>query len=98
VHTAEKSLTFERTDAYGDEICYQYGAGEFRINMNGEPEAISSCGEFRDVVRESFDVIGRSTDPTVDYRLDAHTMTACLMTGAVVAASGSNEVTESGYL
>jgi hypothetical protein len=35
------------------------------------PVAISSSkGEFRDVVRESFDVVGRSTGPTVDYRLD----------------------------
>jgi hypothetical protein len=31
---------------------------------------VSSSGEFGDVVLKSFDVVGRSTGPTVDYRLD----------------------------
>jgi hypothetical protein len=39
--------------------------------VNGEPVAISSIGEFRDVDRESFDVVRRNNSPTVDYyRLD----------------------------
>jgi hypothetical protein len=50
------------TDTYGDEICCRYGTGEFKITVNGEAVAIiGSSGEFRDVVRESFDVVGRST-------------------------------------
>jgi hypothetical protein len=32
--------------------------------------AITSSGELPDIVQESFDVVGRSTYPTVDYRLD----------------------------
>jgi hypothetical protein len=43
---------------------YQYGASEFTPTVNGGPGAISSSGKSRDV-------IGRSTGPTVDYRLDA---------------------------
>jgi hypothetical protein len=39
---AERAYTFEMTDTYGDEICCQYGAGEFKITVNGEPGAISS--------------------------------------------------------
>jgi hypothetical protein len=62
--------TFKMTNTYGDGMSCQYGAGEFKITMNGEPGAISSSGEFRDVVRESFDVVWRNTGPTVDYRLD----------------------------
>jgi hypothetical protein len=38
--------------------------------VNGEAEATSSNREFRDVARKSFDVVGRSTGPTVDYRRD----------------------------
>jgi hypothetical protein len=38
--------TFEMTDTYGDGMCCQYGAGEFKITMNGEPGAIGSSGEF----------------------------------------------------
>jgi hypothetical protein len=53
------------TDTHGDGICYEYGAGEFKITVNGEPGAnSSSSGEFRDFIRESFDVIGCSTGPT----------------------------------
>jgi hypothetical protein len=36
----------------------------------GKSAASSSSGEPRDVVRESSDVVGRSTGRTVDYRLD----------------------------
>jgi hypothetical protein len=52
-------------------------------------------------------VVGRSTGPTVDYRLDIayddYPYLMCwslqsLTTGAVVAASGFNEVAEFGYL
>jgi hypothetical protein len=63
---AERTYTFELTEAYGDGICYQYGAGEFKIIVNGEPEAIGSNEDFGDAVRESLDVVGRSTGPTVD--------------------------------
>jgi hypothetical protein len=55
---------------YGNGICCQYGAGAFKITVNGDAGAISSSGEFRDVVRKSFDVVGRNTGPTVDYYLD----------------------------
>jgi hypothetical protein len=58
--------TFEMTDTYGDGMCCQYGAGEFKSTMNGEPGAIGSSEKFRDVVRESFDVVWRNTGPTVD--------------------------------
>jgi hypothetical protein len=74
------------------------------ITVNDEPVANSSSnGEFRDVVRESFDVIGRSNGPTVNYRLDVayddypyetSWSLQSLATGAVVATSGFNEVTE----
>jgi hypothetical protein len=57
-YTAEGAPTFEMTDTYGDGICCQYGACEFKIT------------EFRDVARPSFDMVDRSTDPTFDYRLD----------------------------
>jgi hypothetical protein len=68
------------------------------ITVNDEPVANSSSnGEFRDVVRESFDVIGRSNGPTVNYRLDVayddypyetSWSLQSLATGAVVATSG----------
>jgi hypothetical protein len=45
---------------YGEGICCQYSAGEFKATVNGELVAISISGEFRDVVRRSFDVIGNS--------------------------------------
>jgi hypothetical protein len=62
-HTAEGAFTIER---------------KLWMTMNGEPEAISSSGEFRSVVGKSFNVVGRSTGPTVDYRLYARTRTACM--------------------
>jgi hypothetical protein len=43
--------------------------GEFKISVNGEPIAISSSEKFRNVGWESSDVAGRSTAPTIDYRL-----------------------------
>jgi hypothetical protein len=68
---AEGAYTFETTDAYGYGIRCQYSPGRFKATVNGEPVAMSSSGEFRDVNRESFDVVRRSTSPTVDYyRLD----------------------------
>jgi hypothetical protein len=66
----EGSYSYEITDMHGDGICCQHCAGEFEIAVNGELVAISSSGEFRDVVWESFEVIRRSAGPTVDYRLD----------------------------
>jgi hypothetical protein len=75
--------------------------------VNSEPVAITSSGDFRDGIRESFDVVIRSTGPTVDYRLDVayddypyetSWSLQSLATCAVVAASGFNEVTELGYL
>jgi hypothetical protein len=47
--------------------CCEYSAGEYNITVSGKPGAISSSGEFREVVRESFDVVGRSTGSTGDY-------------------------------
>ncbi len=69
VDVAEVTFTFEMTDTYGDGICCQYGASRFKATVNGEPIAISSSGEFRDVVRESFDVVRRSASPpsTIDW-------------------------------
>jgi hypothetical protein len=103
VYIAEGSYTFEMADTYLRRRELQYGAGEFKITMNGEPVVSSSSGEFRDVARESFD------GPTVDYRMDAayeyedypyetSWSLQSLATGAVVVASGFNEVTEFGYL
>jgi hypothetical protein len=67
-YIAEGVYTFE---TYGYGICCQYGAGRFKATVNGEPVAISNTGEFRDVVRESFDAVRCSTSSTVDYyRLD----------------------------
>ncbi len=51
VFIAEGAYTDERTDTYGNGICCSYGAGEFKITVNGEPVAISSSGECREVVR-----------------------------------------------
>jgi hypothetical protein len=39
--------------------------------VNGDPIAISSSGESRQVVVESSFVVGRGTGSTTDYRLDA---------------------------
>jgi hypothetical protein len=70
-YISDEAYTSETTDAYRYGICCQCNTGEFKATVNGEPVAISSSGEFRDVVRESFDVVRRSTSPTVDYyRLD----------------------------
>jgi hypothetical protein len=68
-YMADGAYTFETTDTYGDGICCQYGAGRFKATVNGEPVAISSSGEFQDVVRERFDVVRRSTSPpsTIDW-------------------------------
>jgi hypothetical protein len=69
-YIAKGTYTFEMTHTYGDGICCQYIAGEFKITANGEPGAIISSGEFRDVVRESLGVVEHSTGPTVDYGLN----------------------------
>jgi hypothetical protein len=34
---------------------------KININVNGEQAAVTSSGELRDVVQESFDMIGHST-------------------------------------
>jgi hypothetical protein len=36
-YIAEGSYTFEMADTYRDGVCCQYGAGEFKITVNGEP-------------------------------------------------------------
>jgi hypothetical protein len=104
---AEGAYTFELSDTYGDGICCQYGSGEFKITVNGEPLIITSNGEFQDVTRETFDVVGSgSGSGSVDYRLDViydsfpsetSWSLQSLTTGAVVAASGFGEVTELGF-
>jgi hypothetical protein len=95
------------TDTFGDGICCQYGSGEFKITVNGEPVAVGGNGEFGDVVQETFEVVDVSTAPTVDYRLDVayddypeetSWSLQSLTTGTVVAASGFNEVTELDFL
>jgi hypothetical protein len=50
-------------DTFGEGTCGKYSAGEYNITVYGELGAISSSGEFRDVIRESFPVVGRSTGP-----------------------------------
>ena len=70
-YIAEGAYTFERTDTYGNGVCCPYGAGEFNNTVNGKPVAISSSGEFRDVVREqAFIVVGSGSGSNADYRLD----------------------------
>ena len=63
---AEGAYTFQTTDASGYGICCRDGPGRFKATVNGEPVAISSSGEFRYVIRESFDVVRRSTGLTID--------------------------------
>jgi hypothetical protein len=75
VYMAEGAYTFEATDTYGDVIWCRYGAGRFKATVNGEPIAISSSGELRDVVRESFDVVRLSTSPPLTIGWMSHTMT-----------------------
>jgi hypothetical protein len=62
---AERGCTFEMIDTYEGEICCFCGASEFRITVNGKPIAFSRSAEFRDVARESFDMAGCSSGPTV---------------------------------
>jgi hypothetical protein len=69
-YIAKGACTFEMNGTYEDRICGQYGAGEFNVIVNGEAGAISGSRVFRDVVRESFDVVGRSTGHIIDYLLD----------------------------
>jgi hypothetical protein len=64
-YIAEEAYTYEMTDRYRDGICYQYRAGKFKVTVNGESVAISSSGDFRDMVRESFVLVGRGTGFTV---------------------------------
>jgi hypothetical protein len=72
--------------------------------VNGET-AVTGNGEFNDVLRETFDVVGRTAGPVAEYRLnvtydDHPDETSWLLqsrtTGSVVAASGFNEVVEAG--
>jgi len=63
---AEGAYTFELTDDFGDGICCLYGTGEFKITVNGEPLAVVSNGEFEDVTRETFNVVGRGEEPMWD--------------------------------
>ena len=72
--------------------------------MTGELVAISSSEELRDVVRESFFLVGRGTSSTTTGWLSRTMNTRMRQTGryittcAVVAASGFNKVTEFGFL
>jgi trypsin len=102
---AEGAYTFELSDTFGDGICCQYGSGEFKITVNGEPVVVASNGEFENVTRETFDVVGFGSG-SVDYRLDViydnfpeetSWSLKSLTTGAVAAASGFGEVTELGF-
>jgi hypothetical protein len=99
--------TIEVTNTYRDGISYQCSIGEFKNTVNGDRVAISSSGEFQDVVREGFDVVRRSADPAVDYRLDVayddypyeiSWSLQSLTTGAVAAASCFKEVAELDYV
>jgi hypothetical protein len=49
------------TDMEGDGICCEFGIGEFKITVNGAPEAVGNNGEFGDVIRETFDVYDAPT-------------------------------------
>jgi hypothetical protein len=100
-YIAEGAYTFEATDTYGGGICSPCG----KDYSHGEPVTFSSSKEFRDVV-QSFDVVRRSTGPTVDYWLDVvyddypyetSGPLESLTTDPVVAASGFDEVTEFGH-
>jgi hypothetical protein len=91
------------TDTYGDGFYDTRTETGSVTNTNGETGNLSSSGQFRDVVRESFDVVGRSTGSTVDYRLDGayddhpnetSWLLQSLTTGTTVSASVFNEVTE----
>jgi hypothetical protein len=105
---ADGAYTFEITDTYGDGFCCDYGNGEFKITVNGEPVVTGSNGQFQDGTTETFNVVGLNAGPPVDvdYRLDVKydqypyetswTLKS-LTTGAVAAASGFDEVTESGF-
>lgn len=104
---AEGEYTFELTDTYGDGFCCDYGRGEFKITLNGEPVVTGSNGEFQDVIVETFNVVGLNAAPAVvDYRLDVtydeypyetSWSLQSLTTGAVVAESGFDEVSEMGF-
>jgi hypothetical protein len=104
---ADGPYTFEITDAYGDGICCDYGSGEFKITVNGEPVVTGSNGQFQDGTTETFNVVGLNVGPPVDidYRLDVQYdqypyetswSLKSLTTGVVAAAYGFDEVTESG--
>jgi trypsin len=58
VFVTEGDYTFEMTDTKSDGICCEFGIGEFKITVNGEPVAVGDNGEFSDVVREFFNVGG----------------------------------------
>jgi hypothetical protein len=53
----EGAYTFEITDTFGDGICCDFGIGEYKITVNGEPIAAGDNGEFGDVIQETFDVV-----------------------------------------
>jgi hypothetical protein len=104
-NVGDGAYTFEMTDTFGDGICCLEGNGEFKITVNGELAA-SNNGDFEDVVRETFDVVGRATTTDVDYHLDVKYdnypletswSLKSLTTGEVVVASEFNEVSELGF-
>ncbi|WP_288993328.1 hypothetical protein, partial [uncultured Marinobacter sp.] len=74
---------------------------QYNITVDGEPGAISSSGDIRYVVQESFFMVGCGISSTADYRLDV----ACdiyplrragryITTYPVPAASSLYEMTE----
>jgi trypsin len=103
---AEGAYTLELSDTFGDGFCCEYGIGEFKITVNGEPVVVGSNGQFEGVVVETFDVVGRNPVADVEYRLDVaydaypnetSWSLQSRTTGAVVASSGFNEVAESSF-
>jgi trypsin len=105
VYVGVGGYTFEMTDdPFGDGICCEYGSGDFKITVNGEPVAIGGNGDFEYSIQETFDVGGLG--PAVDFRLDVtydeypeetDWGLRSRTTDTVVAASGFREVTEEGF-
>jgi hypothetical protein len=52
------------TDTEGDGICCEFGIGEFKITVNGEPVAVGNNGKFGDFIQETFGVVDVVEAPT----------------------------------
>jgi hypothetical protein len=66
-YITEGAYTFQTTGTYGGGVCCQYSAGGFKITLCDEPVAIRRVSLRRS---ESIDVVGRTTGPAIDNRLD----------------------------